>query len=242
MNNVRLGMLGFAMALLAAGPSQAGDRAPVVVELFTSQGCNSCPPADKFLGELAQRRDVLALSYHVDYWDYLGWQDTFASKANTQRQHAYRDRLMGRYVYTPQIIIDGRVEVQGTDRAAVATEIVKSKTLAERGDKQAPSAIVCTETKTGEYIVQLPARALEAPLPLWLVRFDRKQDVAVARGENSGQTFTYTNVVREVRRIGNWNGEAGVIHLPTGSVPEGAGAAVLAQDAKAGRIIAVGRF
>ena len=120
------------LALFAGSDAKAEPRA--VLELFTSQGCNSCPPADKFLSELAQRNDVLALSFHVDYWDYLGWKDTFASKDNTHRQSLYRDRLMGRYVYTPQMIIDGRVEMQGTDRSRAATEIVKSKTLAEVGD------------------------------------------------------------------------------------------------------------
>ena len=235
-------VLGLALALLATLPAKAGDRAPVVVELFTSQGCNSCPPADKFLGELATRDDVLALSFHVDYWDYLGWKDTFATKESTHRQSMYRDRLMGPYVYTPQIIIDGRAEVQGTDRARVATEIVKSKTLADLGDKAAPALIRCSETKDGQYQISLPERPGTTKVMLWLVRFDRQQHVKIGRGENSGKKLPYTNVVREVRHIGEWKGQAMQITLPAGTVQDGSGAAVLAQDDHAGRILAAGKF
>ncbi|WP_119419908.1 DUF1223 domain-containing protein [Desertibaculum subflavum] len=235
-------LLGLALTLFAALPAAAGERAPVVVELFTSQGCNSCPPADKFLGELAQRNDVLALSFHVDYWDYLGWKDTFGSKENTHRQSLYRDRLMGRYVYTPQMIIDGRVEMQGTDRSRAATEIVKSKTLAELGDNAALAPIDCSETKDGKYMVSLPARPGIGAVPLWLVRFDPRHEVAIGRGENSGRKLVYTNVVREIRRIGEWKGEAMQLTLPADAVPQGSGAAILAQDGHAGRILAAGRF
>jgi hypothetical protein len=235
-------LLGLMLMLLAALPAAAAERAPVVVELFTSQGCNSCPPADKFLGELAQRSDVLALSFHVDYWDYLGWKDTFGSKENTKRQKAYRDRLMGRYVYTPQIIVDGRAEMQGTDRSRVATEIVKSKTLADLGDKAAPALILCSETKDGQYVVNLPARADASDVPLWLIRYDRRHEVAIGRGENEGRKLVYVNVVREVRRIGEWKGQAMQLTLPADTVAEGGGAAILAQEEKAGRILAVGKF
>lgn len=235
-------LLGMAVAVLAALPASAGERAPVVVELFTSQGCNSCPPADKFLAELAQRDDVLALSFHVDYWDYLGWKDTFASKANTHRQKAYRDRLMGRYVYTPQIIIDGRAEMQGTDRARVTSEIAKSKTLADGGDKAAPSPIRCAKEKNRQYVVNLPKRPGAPKVQVWLVLYDPRHEVQVAKGENSGRTLVYTNVVRNIQQIGEWTGEPMQIVLTADKVPEGSGAAVLAQDDRAGRILAAGKF
>ena len=106
---------------------QAETRQPVVVELYTSQGCSSCPPADAFLGELARQDDVIALSLHVDYWDYMGWTDTFASPVTTARQRAYKQALNSRYVYTPQIVVDGRGHAVGSRRAEVRTLIAEAQ-------------------------------------------------------------------------------------------------------------------
>src|SRR6059036_991639 len=105
----------------AAAPGRAADnRPPVVVELFTSEGCSSCPPADAFLGELAQRPDIVALAFHVDYWDYIGWKDPYASPLTTQRQHDYAAALHLHMVYTPQMVVDGRADVVGSERSDVA--------------------------------------------------------------------------------------------------------------------------
>jgi len=149
---------------------------------------------------------------------------------------------MGRYVYTPQIIIDGRAEMQGTDRARVATEIVKSKSLAELGDKAAPSPILCAEGKDGQYVISLPERPGAPKVQLWLVRYDRRHEVEIVKGENSGRKLVYTNVVREMRPIGEWKGQAMQVTLPADAVPEGSGVAILAQDDHAGRILAAGKF
>ncbi|HLJ64950.1 MAG TPA: DUF1223 domain-containing protein, partial [Stellaceae bacterium] len=110
-----------AAATLAATPTltHAGDKPPVVVELFTSQGCNSCPPADAYLGELAARPDVLALSFHVDYWDYIGWTDPYSSKQATQRQRAYSHQMALRYIYTPQMVVNGTSEGVGSERQTI---------------------------------------------------------------------------------------------------------------------------
>src|SRR5262245_56361084 len=117
-------------AVLAAGVGAVGalaqDKAPVVVELFTSEGCSSCPPADAFLGELAQRPDVVPLAFHVDYWDYIGWKDPYANPAFTQRQHDYKAALGLHMVYTPQMIVDGRTDVVGSERGSVEAAIGKA--------------------------------------------------------------------------------------------------------------------
>src|SRR5689334_7353524 len=115
--------------LIGMSTAHAEDRRPVVVELFTSQGCNSCPPADAFLGELAARPDVLALSLHVDYWDYIGWKDPFAQRAYTERQRSYSRALNQRFVYTPQMVIDGTLQGVGSETATINKLIEKARKL-----------------------------------------------------------------------------------------------------------------
>ena len=149
-------------AALAAGPAPALAD-PVLVELFTSQGCSSCPPADQFLGELAQREDVIALAYHVDYWDYIGWQDKFARPENTARQKDYRDALGLHTIYTPQMVVDGRYDVVGSQRSEVESSIDSAAgqaklpiTIAENGGKlrvTAP-AMEIDQAKPGEPVAR----------------------------------------------------------------------------------------
>src|SRR5277367_5521376 len=115
------------LALMLSSVAQAGETRPVVVELFTSQGCNSCPPADAYLGELAKRPDVLALSLHVDYWDYIGWRDPFAQHAFTLRQRDYSHALSERYVYTPQMVINGQLQGVGSQRGDIERLITDRK-------------------------------------------------------------------------------------------------------------------
>ena len=220
-------------ALAAQSASAASGQAPVVVELFTSQGCSSCPPADEFLGELAMRDDVLALAYHVDYWDYIGWKDPFASADFTQRQRDYQGSLGTHMVYTPQMVIDGKFDAVGSRRSEVGRIILESAAHAK-----IPIAI--DAAPSGELIAHIPAATIDLsdPAVVWMVRFDAKHVTEVGRGENSGATLTDYNVVRELRQMGEWTGAA--LDVPLGVRKEdlsSSGCAVIVQGHGLGPVI-----
>ena len=213
-------------------PAAAGEvRAPVVVELFTSQGCSSCPPADAFLGELAQREDVIALAFHVDYWDYIGWKDPFADPEFTKRQRGYARALGLRTVYTPQMVIDGRADAVGSDRGRVGDLIRRAGALPKLG--------VALESSGAAPVLQLPEARLERPATIWLAIFDREESTPVKRGENAGRDLSGYNIVRELRKLASWDGRAQSLRLDlAGGMPEGMGGAILIQAADQGPILA----
>lgn len=213
-----------AMSLLAVGAS-AAEPAPVVVELYTSQGCNSCPPADKIVAELAARADVLPLSFHVDYWDYIGWKDTFANPAFTERQRAYQRVLGGRYVYTPQAVIGGAAETVGSNKREI-----------ERAIRAARRPSVAIGHAAGRLAVGAGG---DAPATLWLVRFDPHQEVDIARGENGGKRLAYAHVVREWKHLAAWTGAPLDIAL---DVQPGDPCAVILQKDGPGAVLGVLRF
>lgn len=200
--------LAAAAALIGLLPtaSVAEQRTPMaqpeaIIELFTSQGCSSCPPADKLMGEYAERDDVLALSFNVDIWDWIGWKDTLASEAHTQRQRAYAAAMGERSVYTPQAVIDGRIHVVGSDRDGIERALAETRPLSVPIEltATADSITVDIEAADGD----------DAPhAMLWLVLYDRAVTVDIGRGENSGRTVTYNNVVRKLRPVAMWKGEA----------------------------------
>ena len=201
--------------LLTAIPAQAEIKG--VVELFTSQGCSSCPPADKLLGQLAGRTDLLALSYNVDYWDYLGWKDTLASPDNTERQRNYALARGDGQVYTPQAVIDGRTHAVGSNQAEI------DAALAKYSDGL---PVHLSLSSTGDAVtVNIDAAdpAAKAAMPhatLWLVMYDRSVTVPIDRGENSGETITYNNVVRKLRPIAMWKGESMSVDLPKSEIKQ----------------------
>ena len=187
-----------AAAMLMASPAKADDS-PVVVELFTSQGCSSCPPADAFLHKLAKRDDVIALAMHVDYWDYIGWKDVFASPENTKRQRAYARAGGRKMIYTPQMIINGREHVVGNRPRDVVDLIDKHK-----GDG---SDVELTLERVGD-TVEIRAEAskpLQGELVVQLIRYRPQATVDIKRGENAGRKLSYANVVTELAVLGNWN-------------------------------------
>ncbi len=194
-----------AMAGLWAGPAAAQSR--VVMELFTSQGCSNCPPADALIAEYADRADVIALSLPVDYWNYLGWADTLARHEHTERQRGYADARGDRQVYTPQMVIDGRHHVIGSDRQAVEAAIGNARGLV------VPVSLALGDdamtVSLGDAVPDAPQRAT-----VWLVLFDSSETVAIGQGENRGQTITYRNVVMAMRRISMWKGTAMTVDLP----------------------------
>lgn len=190
----------------------AGDEAKAVVELYTSQGCSSCPPADELLGKLAERDDVVALTFPVDYWDYLGWKDTLASPAYSARQRAYARARRDGQVYTPQVVIDGAHHAVGSQAHAVKQTILKS--MAATKNSRVPMKVWAE----GDSIIITAGDAAEGmrvkPATVWLALVKASETVKIERGENRGETITYYNVVRELTPVGQWNGKKVTIKLP----------------------------
>jgi hypothetical protein len=187
------------LAGLAAHPAPAGERL-VVVELFTSQGCSSCPPADALLAALAEKPGVLALAFHVDYWDRLGWKDPFSTPLATRRQRSYGDQFRLRAIYTPQIVVDGRSEMVGSDRTAVTRAIAAAAPPAAAAD----ASIVRTPDGVA---VKVAASAEAGALRVQLVGFVRGHVTRVTAGENAGRTLADSNIVVSLDTLGDEPGE-----------------------------------
>ena len=183
--------------------AQAAER-PVVVELFTSEGCSSCPPADALLTELAKRPNVLALSFHVDYWDRLGWKDPYSSREATERQNHYATLLVLATVYTPQIVVDGKWQAVGSDRA----DVEHALGLAQRQRRDVPVTLVLDR---GRAQIALGPGADIVPVAVLLIGFDRRHVTVVKRGENGGRTLAHVDVVRGIEQSAQFAGSAGEI-------------------------------
>lgn len=210
----------FALALAAASAAQAQ---PVVVELFTSQGCSSCPPANASLASISNRPDVLALSFGVTYWDYLGWKDTFAKPEFTQRQVSYERSLGHDGPFTPQIVVNGASDTVGNRLGDVERLVAASRLMGPQ---------ISVDGMT----VSISAAASEHA-DVWLVRYEpRTINVSVARGENEGVTLPHRNVVRELTRLGSWSGQAASFTIPPAR--EGLATAILVQRPNGGAILA----
>ncbi len=229
----------FAAALFAAAAfvphARAGERPVVVAELFTSQGCSSCPPAEAFLNDLADRSDVIALEFHVDYWDYIGWEDPFAKKSYTDRQKQYMRALHSRYVYTPQMVIDGAQHVVGSDQMKV--ELAIRDRQEEKRDTAMPSLTV---SKSGDNALKVSVTGDPHGriYDLYLITFDKEHRTEVQRGENRGKTLVNRNVVRDALLIRQWMGEALDQEIPVEKFAEAGGWVVLLQQAGHGPIAA----
>lgn len=216
-------------ALCLGGPALAGGSGAVVgvVEMFTSQGCSSCPAADRILLDLAGDRQLIALGYHVDYWDFRGWKDTLARREFTERQSGYARAFDSLSVYTPQAVINGRRHVKGSDRSAIR-EAISELNRAGNG-----LAVDVRLTEAGNNIV-IEAGSGDAggrEAHLVLVFFDEATEVTIARGENRGRSITYANVVTGMRTAGVWHGETVRFELPRSEVVRqgSGGCAVLLQ-------------
>jgi len=187
-------------SFIAAASFAMADTRPVVVELFTSQGCSSCPPADAFLKKLSKRDDVIALALHVDYWDYIGWKDSFAQPAFTQRQKAYAESGGRRSVYTPQMIIGGQEHLVGTHEKD-ASALIARHAAADTG-----VTLSAVRDQAGQITITGEARAgVAGPLVIYLVRYEPHQTVDISRGENAGRTVDYANVVTDWTALGEWD-------------------------------------
>lgn len=195
--------------LLIAGSASAGEsKAPKgVVELFTSQGCASCPPADTTFSQLVAQGDVVALSYHVDYWNYLGWTDTLSSRENTERQYGYAKTLGRSGVYTPQAIINGREHVKGTDLSVINDKV---KGLNDSG--KGLNVPVTAAMRGDEIEIEIGEGKGQADVVV--AYFTKRQQVEVTKGENSGKTMEYWHSVYDVQSVGTWSGQSMKLNLP----------------------------
>jgi hypothetical protein len=231
----KMGACAAALGLLAS-PSRfalAADAAhPTVVELFQSQGCSSCPPAEANVGAVSDHPDVLALAFEVDYWDRLGWKDTFSRPAWTARQYAYAKAMgHGDNVYTPQVVVNGRVEGDGLQPGELAG-------LMSRGDRGSGGPSIGF---SGGAVTIGRGAAPAGGADVWLARYiPHDVEVAIPRGENAGHTLPYKDVVREMVLLGKWRGDAATFSAPAGSDPSLAEAAIV-QANGAGPILAAAK-
>ncbi len=235
---LRLARLAGALALIGlTGPATAGPPPRAVVELFTSQGCSSCPPADQLLVELAGRPDILALTLPVDYWDYLGWKDTLAQPAFTARQRAYASARNDKQVYTPQVVINGLKPIVGSDRAKIEGHIAKIA-----GNGGLPVGIDVSEA--GPLVTVEIGAAADGAVSgeAWLLPVTKMHEVAIGRGENKGRTVSYANVVRGMLKLGEWSGKPVRFEVPLDNVRTGEANAYVVllqavEDSKPGPIL-----
>lgn len=216
---------------LAWPAGAAAAKPPVVVELFTAQGCRSCTDANEHLNKLAERPGVLALTFSVDYWDYLGWTDTFAKPEYAERQKAYVTRLKLREPYTPQVVVDGQGEAQGL-KASEVDRLVRAATAAPR-DPPDMRFVGARRVDVGS------GRAPRGGAEVWLVRYDpRAVEVSVRAGDNRGETVVQRNVVRQIERLGTWRGRPQAYRVPA-ATDDGLKTAVIVQIPRGGRVIGV---
>jgi len=213
--------IAYAAALACSSLTATAFAEPrAVIELFTSQGCSSCPAADKLLGELAQDPSLVTMSLAVDYWDYLGWKDTLALHGHALRQRAYADARGDREVYTPQVVINGVVHVLGSDKAAIERAIVQSRSAASM--LKLPVTVAVAD---GKVTVNVPAagdtQGAAQNAEVWLCPITTQSPVAIGRGENGGKTLTYNNVVRRWVKLGDWSGKAATYSVPLADLPRG---------------------
>jgi hypothetical protein len=218
------GALGVCAIVAIVRPAHADPRA--VVELFTSQGCSSCPAADKILGELAKDPNVIALSLPIDYWDYLGWKDTLADSRFTARQKAYSHVRGDRDVYTPQVVVNGSAHVIGSDRGSIEGAIDTTKKA------DGVMSVPVSMTLAGKQINVSVAASSKGPTArhgeVWICSVSKSVPIAIGRGENRGKEITYHNVVRNLLKVGDWNGSAGSWTVPLENISrEGVDAAVV---------------
>ena len=219
-----------ALAFASSGSAAETSQPVGVVELFTSQGCSSCPPADAVLDQLIGKKNVIAVAYHVDYWNYIGWADTLASKENTNRQYDYAKALMHSNVYTPQIIVNGRNDVDATDLGAVTGTITKYS-------QSGQGLSVPVSASIGDDMLSIKIGAGQGAADVVVAYFHRSTKVSIERGELAGKTMTYAHSVGNMQTVGMWDGGEKTIQLPLTVMEKGKfnGCAILLQTKTAGK-------
>lgn len=235
-------LCGVSLSLALISTALAGEikLAPkAVLELFTSQGCKSCPKADAMLDEMGKHPDVVALAYHVDYWDYIGWEDTFGARENSDHQRDYASSWGSSRIFTPQLVVNGKGGLNGSKRDAVNSAL---------GGATLPIEVKLSEAADDMLQVSVPAKAGAADAMIWLVTFLDRADVTIERGENEGKQVAYTQIVTGRQVLGMWKADAGAeLTLPLAEVLTGRsnGAVILIQqdhDGLPGPIIGAASF
>lgn len=224
--------LGILAVVAIVAPAEARAGGPVVVELFSSQGCSACPPAEAYLRELSGRGDVIALEYHIDYYDYSGWKDPFGDPDFTRRWRGYARALDARYEYTPFMVVGGAAHAVGSERAAVERRV-----LLELNDA-AKRPRVTLEMIEDAVIVTIDGDGPAGIFDVILAAYDGKHETVVTAGENRGKTLTNVNVVRDFRRVAQWTGDPVTVKVPLSRMAGDGGCAVLLQRAGGGPILA----
>jgi hypothetical protein len=217
--------------------SDAQPGSPVVLELFTSQGCSSCPPADALLQKFTQRRDIVALTLPVDYWDYLGWKDTLASAKHTRRQREYSKQRGDGRVYTPQVVVDGMFHVNGSSERDILAAIEKA--AAKLTQRKVPVKLSHADKQVVIEVGNAPDGSVWREATVWLALIQKQASVEVPRGENRGRTLTYFNVVRDLTHVGMWAGKPETFRFEAKVLkqPNVEGCAVLVQSSASGAVI-----
>jgi hypothetical protein len=236
--SVLIGSAGLLVGADAAAEGKPGQgNGPWAIELFTSQGCSSCPPADALLGKLAQRPDIVALSFHIDYWDYIGWKDRFATQETTARQRAYARTLRQKYVYTPEMVVDGRVHQPGINTGQIDSMLA---------DARRQSAVRTTpllkRMADGTLRIALDAAKIDGAADVTLFVYDRRHATPVQRGENEGRRLDNFNVVRRFEVLGQWNGAQAHWSVPTDRFEAEQGLAVIIQQADHGPVLGANKL
>lgn len=232
--------LSLSLACVSILKAQPSSQNPVVVELFTSQGCYSCPPAEAYLGELSKKPKIVALEFHVDYWDDLvygaagKWKDVFSKPEFTERQRIYASRFKSGQVYTPQIVVDGKVFTVGSNRSKVEGLITGARKADKQTDGANLSVSVSNHSHQG-YVATFKGQTSESILSVWLVRFLKNVTTRVRSGENKGKKLTSHNIVTKVERLSAWpntgtNGNQGKLNFLAPGLKRTEGCAVIVQE------------
>lgn len=211
------------------------EQRPVVVELYTSQGCSSCPPADAILGELSGRDDVIAIALHVDYWDYIGWKDEFGNPAHAQRQRAYAAAADRQSIYTPEMVVNGVTDIVGAKPMKVSEAIMKYS--------MAPQRMTLDAARSGDTVQingSVPTDGA-TPMQVHVLRVYDKKQSKITRGENRGKTIQYTHIAHDWQMVGNWDGKSPLAMSVSGITGDDP-VVVLVQEAGAGPIVSAARL
>lgn len=215
--------------------SAASNPSPVVVELFTSQGCSSCPSADNLLRELAANDpNIIPLSFHVDYWDYLGWKDPFSSSVNTQRQRRYAQTINDRGVYTPQAVVNGSRGVVGSDNSRL-------RSLIDTAHQASKSSLITLKENGQQLAIHVAASTLKEPAIIYAIRFQRNSSTDVKSGENSGRRLSSINSVTDIEKLGTTNGTEQTYALPLSDKTQ-QGIAIILQEKDQGVILSAAMY
>jgi len=223
----------FALSLMSIASISVAEARPTVLELFTSEGCSSCPTAEAEIAQLNAREDVFALSLHVDYWDYIGWKDPFATPSNTARQRAYRQAFNESKIYTPQVVVDGLEETVGSWGWRIKMLMHKAQ------QNQVDVPIRVTQPDAEKLRIVLPKRSIKNPVDVLMFVYLPNTESNVRKGENRGKFLKHTNVVTRFFKVASWDGAEMILNVPE-QLQKGENVAIILQEENLGKVLGLG--